>query len=45
MREPEMEIIGELIARALSTPEDDRGLGAIRAEVETLCRAFPLSPG
>jgi glycine hydroxymethyltransferase len=44
MREREMETIGELIARALGTPEDDRALGMIRTEVETLCRKFPLYP-
>ncbi len=44
MREPEMERIGEFIARALQTPEDDRVLGTIHAEVETLCRKFPLYP-
>jgi glycine hydroxymethyltransferase len=44
MREPEMEIIGELIARALKTPDDDRALGMVRAEVEALCHRFPLYP-
>ena len=44
MREAEMESIGELIARALATPEDDRVLGAVRAEVEALCQKFPLYP-
>jgi len=44
MREPEMTIVGDLIARALKTPEDDRALGMIRAEVESLCRTFPLYP-
>jgi len=44
MREAEMEIIGELFTRALETPEDDRALGMIRTEVETLCRKFPLYP-
>ena len=44
MREPEMEIIGEMIARALKTPDDDQALGMIRAEVEALCRKFPLYP-
>jgi glycine hydroxymethyltransferase len=44
MREPEMQTIGELIARALATPEDDRALGMIGAEVEALCRKFPLYP-
>jgi len=44
MREPEMETIGELITRALTQPEDDRALRMIRAEVEALCRKFPLYP-
>jgi glycine hydroxymethyltransferase len=44
MREPEMELIGELISRALATPEDDRALAMIHAEVEALCRKFPLYP-
>jgi glycine hydroxymethyltransferase len=44
MREPEMQTIGELIARALATPDDDGALGMIRSEVETLCRKFPLYP-
>jgi glycine hydroxymethyltransferase len=44
MREPEMETIAGLIARALQAPEDDRALGMVRAEVETLCRKFPLYP-
>jgi glycine hydroxymethyltransferase len=44
MREPQMEAIGELIARALKTPDDDGALGMIKVEVETLCRKFPLYP-
>jgi glycine hydroxymethyltransferase len=44
MRESEMDTIGELIARALKTPDDDGALGMIRAEVERLCRKFPLYP-
>ncbi len=44
MREPEMQTIGELIARALATPDDDKALGMIRSEVEVLCRKFPLYP-
>jgi glycine hydroxymethyltransferase len=44
MREPEMETIGELIARALQAPDDDGALGMVRAEVEALCRKFPLYP-
>jgi glycine hydroxymethyltransferase len=44
MREPEMELIAELFARALQGPDDDHTLGMIRAEVELLCRKFPLYP-
>jgi glycine hydroxymethyltransferase len=44
LREPEMEIVGGLIARALKTPDDAAALAAIRAEVERLCRKFPLYP-
>jgi glycine hydroxymethyltransferase len=44
MREPEMETIAELIARALASPEDDRALSSVRAEVQGLCRKFPLYP-
>jgi glycine hydroxymethyltransferase len=44
MREAEMDTIGELFARALQAPDDDRTLGMIRDEVESLCRKFPLYP-
>jgi glycine/serine hydroxymethyltransferase len=44
MRESEMDQIGELIVRALASVEDDGVLGAIRHEVERLCRKFPLYP-
>ena len=44
MREAEMDLVGELIARALKTPDDDRALAMVRAEVERLCRKFPLYP-
>jgi len=44
MHEAEMETVGDLITRALKTPEDDRALGMVRAEVESLCRKFPLYP-
>jgi glycine hydroxymethyltransferase len=42
MREPEMEEIGAYIARVLASPEDGATLGAVRAEVERMCRQFPL---
>ncbi|HVC18865.1 MAG TPA: serine hydroxymethyltransferase [Vicinamibacterales bacterium] len=44
MCEPEMDLIGEYITRALATPDDDRALGMVRTEVEALCRKFPLYP-
>jgi glycine hydroxymethyltransferase len=44
MTEREMDRIGELITRALHTPEDDAALGMVKAEVEKLCRMFPLYP-
>ena len=44
MREPEMDQIGEFIARVLASPDDDRVIGAVKAEVEKLCRRFPLYP-
>ena len=42
MREAEMDQIGELIARVLASPEDERALGMVKNEVERLCRRFPL---
>ena len=44
MKEAEMDTIAGFITRALKTPEDDRALGMIRAEVEALCQKFPLYP-
>ena len=44
MREGEMDLIGDLIARALKTPDDEAALGMIKTEVERLCRKFPLYP-
>ena len=45
MGEPEMDRIAELIARALARHGDVEELDRIRAEVEALCRRFPLYPG
>jgi glycine hydroxymethyltransferase len=42
MREPEMEEIGALIARVLAAPDDARAIGIVKADVERLCRKFPL---
>jgi glycine hydroxymethyltransferase len=44
MREPEMDTIAALISRALQSPDDDGALANVRAEVEALCRKFPLYP-
>jgi glycine hydroxymethyltransferase len=44
MRETEMDVIGDLIARALAAPADGRALAMVRTEVERLCRKFPLYP-
>jgi glycine hydroxymethyltransferase len=44
MREAEMDIVADLIARVLASPGDDRALGMVKAEVERLCRKFPLYP-
>jgi glycine hydroxymethyltransferase len=44
MREAEMDHVGDLIARALSAPDDDRALGMIKDEVQRLCKRFPLYP-
>ena len=39
-----MDQIGDLIARVLAAPDDDRTLGTVKNEVERLCRKFPLYP-
>jgi glycine hydroxymethyltransferase len=44
MTEREMDRVGELITRALRTPDDDAALGMVKVEVEKLCRTFPLYP-
>jgi glycine hydroxymethyltransferase len=44
MREPEMDQIAGFIARVLAAPDDERAIAGVRAEVEALCRAFPLYP-
>jgi glycine hydroxymethyltransferase len=44
MREPEMDAIADYISRVLSAPGDDRVASAVKAEVEQLCRKFPLYP-
>jgi glycine hydroxymethyltransferase len=42
MKEPEMEAIGDMIARVLKNIEDDGVVAEVRAEVGELCEQFPL---
>jgi glycine hydroxymethyltransferase len=44
MREAEMDFVGDLIARVLAAPDDDGAIAMVKAEVEQLCRQFPLYP-
>jgi glycine/serine hydroxymethyltransferase len=44
MRESDMDRVGDLIARVLGSPEDDRALAIVGTEVKQLCRKFPLYP-
>jgi glycine hydroxymethyltransferase len=44
MGEAEMDAIAEFIARVLASPEDSGVLAKVKAEVEGLCRKFPLYP-
>jgi glycine hydroxymethyltransferase len=44
MRESEMDQIGDFIARVLAAPDDERVHSMVKAEVERLCRKFPLYP-
>ena len=42
MREPEMDVVGELIGRVLAAPDDDHVAATVKQEVDRLCKAFPL---
>jgi glycine hydroxymethyltransferase len=42
MREAEMDLIADFIARVLAAPDDDRAIGIVKQDVERLCRRFPL---
>jgi glycine hydroxymethyltransferase len=44
MKEAEMDQVAAFIARVLASPEDARVHAAVRAEVDALCRTFPLYP-
>ncbi|MDX8336058.1 serine hydroxymethyltransferase [Candidatus Cetobacterium colombiensis] len=42
MKDVEMEIIGNLIVKALKNKDNDEVLNDIKKEVKTLCKSFPL---
>jgi glycine hydroxymethyltransferase len=42
MKEPEMETIGRLMSKALSSVEDESALGEVKRQVRKLCDGFPL---
>jgi glycine hydroxymethyltransferase len=44
LREAQMDVVGELIARVLASPEDEVVVAGVKREVERLCREFPLYP-
>jgi len=44
MREQEMDLIADYIARVLTSPDDNRALNTVKIDVEQLCRKFPLYP-
>ena len=44
MKEAEMDLIGGLIARVMTAPEDDDVIAAVKRDVEQLARRFPLYP-
>jgi glycine hydroxymethyltransferase len=44
MKEAEMDLIASLMTRVLAAPDDESVALAVRAEVEALCRTFPLYP-
>ena len=42
MREPEMLIIADLIARILNDPHSDKTISYVRDKVKTLCKKYPV---
>jgi len=44
MGEAEMDMVADYITRVLASPEDSGVLARVKAEIETLCRKFPLYP-
>ena len=44
LKEPEMSIIADWIARVLDAPHDEELLATVRGEVSELCQGFELYP-
>jgi len=44
MGEAEMDLIADYITRVLASPDNSGVLAMVKAEIETLCRKFPLYP-
>jgi glycine hydroxymethyltransferase len=44
MREAEMDLVADYISRVLAAPDDEAVQTMVKAEVERLCRKFPLYP-
>ena len=44
LRDADMDVVGDFIVRVLQAPDDDASLARVRADVEALCRKFPLYP-
>ncbi|MDA1306510.1 MAG: serine hydroxymethyltransferase [Acidobacteria bacterium] len=44
MREADMDTVAALIARVLAAPDDEAVAHGVRADVEALCRTYPLYP-
>ena len=44
MGEAEMDLVADYISRVLASPEDQGVIAMVKAEIETLCRKFPLYP-
>jgi glycine hydroxymethyltransferase len=44
LREPDMDTVASLIARVLAAPDDEEVAAGVRADVEALCRTYPLYP-
>lgn len=44
MKQPEMRLIADLMARVLTDTTDERALADVRAKTRELCDAFPLYP-